>query len=232
MQNVTQYISNVSDVMKLMAPSAGGSVPEQTSDEFAQWLLAIQVKYEEASRRGFWRRLLTHEDVTLTKDDEKVLLPIRFQRANSLYVFEVDGVDLADPDRAVDGQGLFAELINTPGDTNFGRWQLIFKKPIEASITGYLWYFATPPKPEDPTDKVLLPGDMIAFGALIEVFRSTNLEGSQDSAREEYENRLSTYLAMESIPSRNDLLRFATNPRKVNRTALARAQYTSRLRKT
>lgn len=227
MQIVSQYISTVSDIMDLMAPSAGGVVPDEDSEEYAQWLLFIQMKYEEASRRGFWRRLLKKGEITLSVDDEEVLLPVDFQRANSLYIAYIGEVDLADPDREPDGQGLFAEMITDSASANFGRWNLTFSEPIETTETAPIWYFCTPPKPVTSTDKVLLPGDMIAFGALSEVFRTTNLSGSQDDARTEYENRMNGYLAVEMIPPRNEILSFVTNPAHVDRTARARSRWGS-----
>lgn len=227
MQVVGSYNETVSDIMALMAPSAGGAVPDVNSEEYTQWLLFIQTKYEEASRRGFWRRLLKKSTLSLTEGDTEVLLPVDFQRANGLYILYVDGVDLCDPDREPDGQGIFAEVITDHNDADFGRWRLTFAEPVANTQTAPIWYFCTPPKPTEAADKLLLPGDMIAFGALSEVFRTTNLEGSQDDARIEYENRLSTYLAMEMIPPRNEILKFTTNPRGVDRLRLAKSRYTA-----
>lgn len=234
MQTVGQYHDDVAAVMGLMAPSAGGVIPDEDGDEYAQWLLFIQAKYEEASRRGFWRRLLKKDTISLTEGDEEVYLPVDFQRANGLYILYVDEVDLCDPDREPDDQGIFAEIDTqifeedgvTP-NTNFGRWRLTFSEPVSATQEAPIWYFCTPPKPTESADKILLPGDMIAFGALSEVFRTTNLEGSQDDARQEYENRLSTYLNMEMIPPRNEILSFATNPSHVDRLTRARSRYTA-----
>ena len=227
MQVVGNYNETVEDIMTLMAPSAGGAIPDDNSEEKAQWLLFIQTKYEEASRRGFWRRLLKKGELSLTEGDTEVLLPVDFQRANGLYILYVDGVDLCDPDREPDDQGIFAEVITDPNDDNFGRWKLTFAEPISETQTAPVWYFCVPPKPVEDTDKILLPGDMIAFGALSEVFRTTNLEGSQDDARNEYENRLATYLAMEMIPPRNEILTFVTNPRGVDRLRIAKRRYTA-----
>lgn len=234
MQTVGNYNETVESIMALMAPSAGGAIPGDDSEEKAQWLLFIQTKYEEASRRGFWRRLFKKSIIELTEGDTEAYLPVDFQRANGLYIFYVDEVDLCDPDREPDDQSIFAEVDSdifledgvTP-NTNFGRWKVTFTEPIAATQEAPIWYFATPPKPVDDEDKLLLPGDMIAFGALSEVFRTSNLEGSQDDARTEYENRLSTYLAMEMIPPRNEILTFVTNPRGADRLAVARNRYTS-----
>lgn len=230
---VLQVLGTLSEVMSFMAPNHGGTVPAENSEEYSQWRLAIQMKYEEASRRGFWRRLLTKDTLSLREGDEEITLPIRFQRANALYIFaytDANGnlIDLADPDREPDGQSIFAQQINDPEDEEFGYWKVIFNTPIEADSDVTLWYWATPPKPVDTTDKILLPGDMIAYGAMSEIFRIANLPGSQDDARNEYENRLSTYLAMESIPPRNELIKFITNPRRLDRTVLARQQYAIR----
>lgn len=227
MQITNQVIATLGDVMSFMAPNLGGTVPAVDSEEYNAWKLAIQVKYEEASRRGFWRRLLVKDTLTLTEGDETVTLPIQFQRPNALYILAVAGEDLADPDRVMDkdSQTVFTQQITDPDDDDFGLWQLNFNKPIEVDEEAVLWYWSLPPTPTEAEDKLLLPGDMIAFGAMSEIFRSTNLEGSQDDARIEYENRMNNYLALEMIPPRNELLTFSSNPGRINRTARARAQY-------
>ncbi len=225
MVEVGQVLGTLGEVLSFIAPSAGGAVPDEDSEEYSQWRLFIQVKQEEAARRGFWRRLLTREDLDLREGDTEVVLPTRFQRANSLYICYVDGVDLGDPDREPDEQDIFAEVINDIEDEDFGNWKLTFSSPIAADQVAPFWYFATPPKPVDIDDKLLLPGDMVAYGAMAEIFRTTNLEGSQDDARVEYENRLNTYLAMEQIPERNKILSFSTNPRGINRSTEARNRY-------
>lgn len=229
MTTAPQVLQTLSDILSFIAPSAGGAVPDITSTEYADWVRFVQVKQEEASRRGFWRRLLTRSDLVLAKGATSVLLPIQFQRANSLYICYVDGADLGDPDREPDSQGIFAQMITDPADANFARWQLTFTTGIATAQTAPFWFFAEPPIPTLPTDKVLLPGDMIAYGAMAEIFRTTNLEGSQDSATQEFENRLSTYLSMEMIPGKNELLTFDTNPRGVNRSLLARNRYRTRV---
>jgi len=63
---VGQFFGTVNDVMEIMAPNLGGTIPAVDSEEYAQWLIAIQMKYEEASRRGFWRRLLVKDDSSLS----------------------------------------------------------------------------------------------------------------------------------------------------------------------
>lgn len=228
MTESAQFISTLGEVLSFVAPSAGGAVPGETTSEYADWVRFVQVKYEEASRRGFWRRLLTKTTLELTEGDTEVLLPIRFQRANSLYICYVDGVDLGDPDRIPDDQDIFAEMVNDPDDDDFGRWKLTFTEAVSTTQSAPFYYFATPPKPTVSTDKLLLPGDMIAYGAMSEIFRTTNLEGSQDDARNEFERRLNGYLSMEMIPERNKILSFSSNPQGQNRTLKARNRYSVR----
>lgn len=226
--NVTNMFETVADVMNLMAPFAGGTVPTSTSTDYANWLRWIQEKYEESSRRGFWRRLLTKDTVSITANATTALLPVRFQRANSMYSFIVGEVDLADPDREADDQQIFTFLENDPTSVNFGRWRIDFKTAIATATTATIWYFATPPKPTSDTDKLLLPADMIAFGALIEHFRKASLPGSQDDSRIEYENRLNAYLAMEMIPGKHEILKFSTNPRTLDRLGVAKTRFSIR----
>jgi len=226
--NTTQFIGTVGEVMTYMANFAGGTVPNVDSDEYAQWLSYIQTKYEEASKRGFWRRLLTKDELTLTVGDTEVYLPVRFQRSNSLYVLVHGEVDLADPDRVPDDQEIYVEMENDPTHENFGRWKVSFKEAIETTEDCLLWYFATPPKPSASADKILLPGDMLAYGALSEYYRTANLPGSQDDARVEYENRFNGYLAMEQVPGRHELLKFVSNPRSLDKLRVARDRYAVR----
>jgi hypothetical protein len=223
-ENVSQIILTLSDVMNYMAPSAGGSVPSETDEEYSQWRQWIQVKQEEAARRGFWRRLLTRDTLSLTAGSTSILMPPRFHKPNGLYVFEVDGEDWMDPNRIEKANNIFIQMINDPDDANFSRWEAQFIE-IEADATATIYYFANPPKPVEAADKLLLPGDMIAYGALSEYFRTTNLEGSQDDARNEFENRMTAYLSREVIPPRNELLNFQTNPRRIDRLHLARQMY-------
>lgn len=233
---VSQFISTLGEIFAIIAPNAGGSIPAEDSEEYSQWRNAVTMKYEEASRRGFWRRLLTKDFITLREGDLSVTLPTRFQRANSLYIFAVGDVDWANPDRDTSNeetpQSLFAQMITDPEDEEFGLWQINFGRAItaEEAVDATIWYFATPPKPVASTDKVLLPGDMIAFGGMAEIFRISNLAGSQDSATQEYENRLATYLNMEMIPGRNEILKFNSPKPKQNYTQKARLQYTTRNR--
>jgi hypothetical protein len=226
--NTTQFLSTVNDVMSYMANFSGGAVPNEGTEEYLQWMSYIQVKYEEASKRGFWKRLLTHDELALEAGDTEVYLPIRFQRPNSLYILSVDGIDLANPDRTPDGQSISIDMENDPESEEYGRWKIRFKLPISEDQDAPMWYFATPPKPVSGTDKIILPGDMVAYGALSEHFRSSRLEGSQDDARTEYENRMNGYLAMEMIPARHELLEFVTNPRRVDRLERGRAMFATR----
>jgi hypothetical protein len=222
----TQVISTLGECMQFMAPANGGSIPDVNSDEYAQWQTAIQLKQEEASKRGFWRRLLTSDILQLRTGDTSVTLPTRFQRPNGLYSLVVDGVELCDPDRRdADDQSILVEMINDPTDEEFGLWRVTFAVPTAADQDAPIYYFATPPTPVESTDKLILPGDMVAFGAMIELFRTSNLVGSEDDAKQEYENRLQTYLNMEMLPGRSELLTFTRNPSKKNFTRSARRQY-------
>lgn len=234
---VGSYFDTVNSVMGLMAPFAGGAVPDINSTEYANWMMWIQQKYEEASRRGFWRRLLVESTLSLTKDDEVVYLPVDFQRNNSLYILVVDEIDLCDPDRTPDGQSIFVSMDTSPTvivngspvtNSYFGRWKIRFGTPISATQTAPIWYFCAPPKPTAGADKLLLPGDMLSYGALIEYFRGASLPGSQDDARIEFENRMNDYQAMEVIPSRYEILKFVTNPRGLDRSQVAKSRYAIR----
>ena len=224
-------ISTLANVMEFMSPFAGGAVPDETDQEYADWKRWIQVKQEEAAKRGFWRRLLTRAEFSVSAGDETTLLPDNFHKSNGLYVFETpDGVDWADPDRIEDtDQNLFVEYVTDNTDDDFAKWRVRYAIPPEEDMDVIIWYFANPPMPVDTTDKVLLPGDMIGYGALSEYFRGTGAEGSQDDARNEFENRMNTYLELEMIPARYELLSFASRGAvRVDRIEKAKDYYRSR----
>jgi len=221
--------------MDFMAPFAGGTVPAETDDEYAQWISWIQNKQEEYARRAFWRRCLTRETIELTLDDETVVLPDRFYKPNGLFMLIV--TDDSDSTKTVDwneagnsdGQTIFVEMINDPDSSDFGLWQMRFDDAVEYTNTAVIWYFSQPPVPNALTDKILLPGDMIGFAALAEYYRQANQEGSQDKAEQDAENRFQEYLALEVIPDKSELLTNSENQvTRVDRLLKAKAYYTSR----
>lgn len=227
-------IQTLGDVLAFMAPHAGGSVPDADSTEYAEWVMWIKNKYEEYARRGFWRRTLTREVITLTADATTHVLPARFFKPNGLYMCVVDGVDWNENGNS-DEQTIFVEMVGDPGtveapNTDFGKWQMRFDNPVETTdATVVLWYFAMPPIPGAAGDKIILPGDMIGFAALSEYFRQANQPGSQDDAKADAENRFSEYMALEVIPDKSTLLTNSEQQtNKVDRLVVARNQYRNR----
>ena len=231
MTETQSTVQTLAEVLATMAPFAGGSLPADDSQEYADWIRWVAQKQEEFAKRGFWRRCLTREEITLTLGYTTVL-PVRFHKPNGLYMLIVENdegndIDWNEPDNE-DDQYIFIEMINDVDDTNFGRWQMRFKNEITTATTAVLWYFSNPPKPVLVTDKLLLPGDMVAYSALQEYFRTTGSEGSEDKVEQMAENRFQEYLGMEVIPSKEELLTHKQNVARVDRLAKARSYYTSR----
>ena len=83
----------VSDVMNFMAPYAGGSVPGVSDPDYADWLRWIGLGQQDAANRGFWRRLLTKDDLTITASAETADLPDNFYKPNGIYALYVNGID-------------------------------------------------------------------------------------------------------------------------------------------
>lgn len=225
---IPSNIRTLGEVMQAMAPFAGGSAPDNTDQEYQDWKNWIINKQEEYARRAFWRRCLTREVIQI--NGETVVLPDRFNRPNALYVLEVDGIDWNDTPNT-DEQTIFVEMINDIEDEDFGKWQMRFGTPLTEQKTAILWYFSNPPKPEATTDVLLLPGDMIAYAALAEYFRTTGAEGSQDKAEEDAENRFSEYLSIEVIPAKSELIRFTQGNDRTDYLQRAKRYYTSRNRR-
>jgi hypothetical protein len=229
----SQVIRTLGDVMRfVMAPSAGGTVPGEQEEEYAQWRSGMQQKQEEYAVRAFWRRLLTQEEITISGDT--TLLPKRFHKPNGLYLLTVedsngDVVDYTDPDDPL----VTVEMINDPdavdGDNNptIGRWQMRFKE-TQPTLTAKMWYFAAPPVPEAETDIVLLPGDMVGFAALGEYFRTAGEDGSQDKSEQDAENRFQEYITLEAIPAKSELIR--VSQKRTNRVGYLKQFYYRRNR--
>ena len=225
--SIPTNLRTLGDVLNAMAPFAGGSIPDETDQEYTDWKNWVVNKQEEYARRSFWRRCLTREEITLDADSETYVLPERFNRPNALYMVIVDGVDwMENPN--VDEQNVFVEMNNDPTDSDFGNWQMRFLTPPTESTDAIIWYFANPPKPVETTDILLLPGDMIAYAALGEYFRTTGAEGSQDKAEEDAENRFSEYNSIEVIPGKNELMTTTRSTPRVDYLKRAKSFYTSR----
>jgi len=225
-----QSIQTLDDAMQAIAPFAGGSIPDVSDTEYSDWKRWIINAQETYAKRGFWRRLLKRKTIVL--DTEETYLPDDFNRPNALYVLDVDGVDWAEPDNT-DEVVIFVEKDldlylsdDVTPNTNFGKWRIVFNSDID-NKTATLWYYCNPPAPEDTTDKLVLPGDMVAFGALAEYYRTTGAEGSQDKAEEDAENRFNTYMSLEVIPPKYELLHFATRSttRRIDHLKVAKNRY-------
>lgn len=228
---VQSTIQTLGEVLSAMAPFAGGSIPDSDSQEYLDWVRWVGQKQEEYARRAFWRRCLTREEITLTAGYVTVL-PARFHKPNGLYMLivtndEGEGVDWNDPDNS-DEQYIFIEMNNDVDSADFGKWQMRFDNEVEAGTTAVIWYFANPPKPTALADKLLLPGDMVAYASLQEYFRTTGSEGSEDKTEEMAENRFQEYISMEVIPDKKELLRHSEKDTRVDRLAIAKNFYRNR----
>lgn len=221
-------LSTVTDVFSFIKPNVGGAVPDDDTEEYADWLRWIQVRQEEFARRGFWRRLLKKTTLNLTSGDEEALLPIDFHKPNGIYVFQVGDDDWNEPLNGFQ-QTLFTELELDHEDANYGRWKVRFGEPVSGDGTATLWYFANPPMPTEGDDLVILPGDLLGYAIMSDYFRADGSEGSQDDARNEANNRFNEYMALEVLPNKQELLSWATysGPRR-NLTVQGRNRFSSR----
>lgn len=207
-----------------MAPYAGGSVPATNEVEFGQWRRWIQLGQQDAANRGFWRRLLIPYTITVTKDEDTLDLPDDFAKVNGIYLFDVEGVDWAQPNNTA-GQRLYVYL-----DPDTATWKCKFLgfTPTKTVENATLWYFYNPPKPVDEDDPLYLDGEMIGFYALKEYFRKARQPGSQDDARIEYENRLQELLSLEVLPSRQELASWGSYQSHLNQSPSERQYWLGR----
>lgn len=217
-----QVIRTLGECLSFMAPYAGGAVPASTDTEYGNWVRWVQLGQQDAANRGFWRRLLTKTDLAITSGDDTVDLPDNFHKVNGIYILEVDGTDWAEPNNEAE-ISLFVNM--DPAD---GKWQVRFSEEPSANATGTLWYFYNPPVPEDEADPLYLDGEMIGYYALKEYFRRQRAFGSMDDARLEYENRREELLALEVLPSRQELLSWSDTYSHRNITRDERKFYAGR----
>lgn len=224
---ISSSIQTLGEVLNAMAPFAGGSIPDENDQEYTDWIGWIVRKQEEYARRAFWRRCLTREEISISAGEEVTVLPDRFNRPNALFMVIVDGVDWNENPND-DDQQIFVEMNNDITDADFGKWQMRYLNAPTVAVDAILWYYANPPKPVALTDKLLLPGDMIAYAALGEYFRTTGAEGSQDKAEDDAEQRFAEYLGIEVLPSKSELLSHSRNARRVDYLVRARQNWTNR----
>lgn len=218
-------IVTLEDVFNFVAPYAGGSVPATTDPEYQQWLLWAQLGQQDAANRGFWRRLLTKATLTIVADAETTNLPDNFYKVNGIYGLFVGNEDWAEANNSA-GVNLFVEM-----NPITGVWRVRYLP--EAPTAGYtadLWYFFNPPVPTELDDPILLDGEMIGFYVLKEYFRKLKQLGSLDDARVEYENRFSELLGLEMMPSRQELMSFASYGSFTNQPSSGRQFYSGRNR--
>ena len=213
-------ITTLEECMQFMAPYAGGSVPSTSDTAYSDWRRWIQLGQQDAANRGFWRRLLIKDDLSITAT-ETVSLPTDLGKVNGIYALFVGEVDW-NANGNTDGQRLFVYL-----DPTTAAWKVRFLGYTPtAAATGDLWYFYNPPKPVNTTDKLYLDGEMIGFYALKEYFRKARQPGSLDDCRIEYENRLSELLNLEVIPSPQELASWGSY--NAHRGATEKQFYTGR----
>ena len=228
---IQSSVRTLAEVMSAMAPFAGGSVPDEADQEFADWVSWIQQAQEEYARRAMWRRCLTRLEITLTAGYTTVL-PARFHKPNGIYMLVVTddndrGIDWNDADN-VDGQNIFIEMVNDPLHADYGKWRMRFLNELPETRTAVLWYFSNPPKPVVAADILLLPGDMIAYKALGKYFFTTGAEGSQDNAEQKAEDLFAEYLSLEALPNKSELMTNRESQQYTNRLLKARNFYRNR----
>lgn len=199
--NKSDALETLGDIFLAMSSYAGGSIPGVSSSQYTQWLTWVRLAQQDCARRGFWARLLTSEDVAITKDVDFIVLPDNFFKRNGIYVLNVNGEDWASKANK-SGQKLMVTKRFSDG-----KWICRFVGYTPTSdATGKLWYFYNPPIPVEETDPIYLDGQMIVFGALKEYFRQARQPGSQDDARNEYENRFNEELSMDMLPTPQEMM--------------------------
>lgn len=197
----SDVIENLGDVLNAMSPYAGGSIPASTTVAYAQWVRWVQLAHYDIAKRAFWTRCLASANLNIVANQDYATLPTDFFKRNGIYVLNVGGEDWASKSNA-SGQVLLPVKNQTTG-----AWIVKFVGYTPTtSATGVLWYFYNPPIPVELTDKIWFDGETVMFGALKEYFRQSRQPGSQDDARNEYENRFNENLNLEVLPTPQELM--------------------------
>ncbi len=204
------------DIQTWMSSYAGGSIPATGDADHGFWVKWIQLGQQDAANRAFWRRLLTSVEVTIpATPTTTITLPTNFHKVNGVHALFVDEIDW-NQNNNVDGMKLFPQINATTG---LWELQMITDTLPATATTGTLWYFFNPPIPVDETDPIFLDGEMIGFYALKEYFRKARQPGSQDDARNEYENRLLELLSIEVLPTPQELASWMGYKTHLNKTS-------------
>lgn len=219
-----QVLQTLGDIMAAMAPYAGGAIPAETDEQYDNWIRWIQLGQQDMANRGFWRRLLVPEVITITKDVDNITLPLSLAKINAIYVLNVQGEDWAQPNGDA-GQKLYVYM-----DPDTAEWKCKFLgfTPTETVADAQLWYYYNPPVPTALEDKVWLDGETIMFYALKEYFRKARQPGSLDDARIEYENRREELLNLEVIPSQQEIMSWSSYSKLLNQSPSERQFYSGR----
>lgn len=197
----SDVIENLGDVLAAMSSYAGGSIPASTTVAYAQWVKWVQLAHYDIAKRAFWTRCLAKANLTIVANQDYATLPADFFKRNGIYVLNVGGEDWASKSNA-SGQVLLPVKNQTTG-----AWIVKFVGYTPTtSATGVLWYFYNPPVPVELTDPIWFDGETVMFGALKEYFRQSRQPGSQDDARNEYENRFNENLNLEVLPTSQELM--------------------------
>lgn len=195
-----QVIQTLQDGLAEIAKYAGGTIPEASDPQYAEWVGWLNQGQEDAAERGFWSRLLTKAEQEIATDEDTATLPEDFHKRNGIFVLNVNGIDWAEAYNK-DNQTLFVNVNES------GEWTVNFRGLTPtADVTSELWYFRHPAVLVNPTDIFVLDGKMCVFYALAEYFRQAGELGSLDDARAEYNNRFEEGLGLDMLPSKQELL--------------------------
>lgn len=217
---MSQVIATLQDGLQEMSKFAGGTIPQTSDQQYADWVSWINQGQEDQADRGFWSRLLTSVDFDIVAGEPTLPLPDDFHKRNGIYVLNVNNVDWAEANNK-DGQKLF---VNIDEDS---AWNVTFMGYVPTEdVTAKLWYFRHPLILADPTDRFVLDGKTSVFYALTEYFRQAGELGSLDDARAEYNNRFDELLSLEMLPTQQELLSFRSYYGYINQPTNERNFYT------
>ncbi len=222
MQNIDTLGAGLAEIAKY----AGGSVPQTTDSQYEEWVGWLTSGQEDAAERGFWGRLLTPVDFTVTGGNTKDTLPEDFHKRNGIFVLDVNGIDWNEANNP-DGQKLF---VNKNSDA---EWEVHYRGfTPEETVTAKLWYFRHPGILTEESDPFILDGKMCTYYGLAEYFRQAGELGSLDDARAEYNNRFEEGLGNEMLPSPQELLAWKPYYAHANQSTNERGYYNRNRRRT
>lgn len=178
----------------------------------AQWSQVARLATRAAdiiTQKVHLRALLKYTTINLQSGVSTYALPSDFSQQNSMYAWmEPDstsqsGYDvISNPYEANGIQLQVSQIFST------GGWQITRTPAPTTTASVIMWYFADHPVLQNPTDPLLISGELMLKKAVQLFYESTRQWYGASVAKADYLDLYDTYIIQNNIPSPGQLLTF------------------------